>query len=336
MNKTMPRKARIDATGAIHHIMVRGIEGRKIFRTDADRKNFLNRLSALVPDSQTRCFAWALLPNHAHLLLQTGLMPIATLMQRLLTGYAVSFNRKYKRHGPLFQNRYKSILCQEDPYLKELVRYIHLNPLRAGLVPDMKTLDTYPWCGHSAIMGKVKQEWQDSNYVLAFFGGTISKGRRSYRSFVEAGISNGRRPDLVGGGLIRSLGGWEEVKALRRMKLRFKGDERILGDSDFVQQVLKEANELFERRYALKAKGYEFDGLVQRVAEIMRLEPSDVLRQRRDPQTVKARSLLCYWANKDLGMTTVEIARRLKISQSGVCKATVRGVQLALEKSYRL
>jgi REP element-mobilizing transposase RayT len=332
----MPRKARIDATGAIHHIMVRGIEGRKVFRTDADRKNFLDRLSALVPDSQTRCFAWALLPNHVHLLLQTGLMPIATLMQRLLTGYAVSFNLKYQRHGQLFQNRYKSILCQEDPYLKELVRYIHLNPLRAGLVPDIKALDSYPWSGHSVIMGKVQQDWQDKNYVLAFFGGTISKGRRHYRSFVEAGISNGRRPDLIGGGLIRSLGGWEGVKALRKMNIRFKGDERILGDSDFVEQVLKEANERFERRYDLRAKGYDFDGVVKRVSEIMRLEPSDVLRPRRVPQTVKARSLLCYWANKELGMTTTEISRRLKISQSGVCKASLRGERLALENGYRL
>ena len=336
MNKNMPRKARIDATGAVHHIMVRGIEGRKVFRADADRKNFLDRLSALAPDSQTRCFAWAFLPNHVHLLLQTGLMPIATLMQRLLTGYAVSFNLKYQRHGQLFQNRYKSILCQEDPYLKELVRYIHLNPLRAGLVPDMKTLDSYPWCGHSAIMGKVNRVWQDTNYVLEFFGGTIYKGRRNYRSFVEAGISNGRRPDLVGGGLVRSLGGWEEVKALRRMKVRFKGDERILGDSEFVDQVLNKANERYDRRYALKEKGYDFPAVVERVAEIMNLETSDVLRARRDPQTVKARGLLCYWANKELGLTTVEISRRLKISQSGVCKASLRGEQLALENGYRL
>jgi putative transposase len=336
MNQNMPRKARIDATGAVHHIMVRGIEGREVFRTDADRKNFLGRLSALTPDSQTRCFAWALLPNHVHLLLQTGLMPMSTLMQRLLTGYAVSFNLKYRRHGQLFQNRYKSILCQEDPYLKELVRYIHLNPLRAGLVSDMKTLDSYPWSGHSAIMGKVKHDWQDTNHVLSFFGGTISKGRRNYRSFVEAGISNGRRPDLIGGGLMRSLGGWEGVKALHKMNIRFKGDERILGDSDFVEQVLNRANEHFERRYALKEKGYDFAGVVERVAKIMNLETSDVLRPTRDPQTVKARSLLCYWANKELGLTTVEISRRLKISQSGACKASLRGEKLALENGYRL
>ena len=112
----MPRKARIDAPGALHHIIVRGIERRKIFYDDNDRDNFLDRLGIILTDTRTPCFAWALIPNHLHLLFRTGVTPIATVMQRLLTGYAVSFNR---RHGQLFQNRYKSVLCQEDPYLLE-------------------------------------------------------------------------------------------------------------------------------------------------------------------------------------------------------------------------
>ncbi len=130
----MPRKARIDAPGALHHIIVRGIERRNIFLDDVDRENFLARLGAVIEDTQTACFAWALIPNHVHLLLRTGDGPISRVMQRLLTGYAVSFNRRHRRHGHLFQNRYKSILCQEDAYLLELVRYIHLNPLRAKMV----------------------------------------------------------------------------------------------------------------------------------------------------------------------------------------------------------
>ena len=124
----MPRKARIDAPGALHHVIARGIEKRDIFRDDYDRNNFLERLGKVIDESETLCFALALLPNHVHLLFKTGLTPIATVMRRLLTGYAVSFNRRHRRHGHLFQNRYKSILCQEEVYLKELVRYIHLNP----------------------------------------------------------------------------------------------------------------------------------------------------------------------------------------------------------------
>jgi REP element-mobilizing transposase RayT len=231
----MPRKARIDAPGALHHIIVRGIERRKIFYDDDDRDNFLERLGAILDDTRTPCFAWALLPNHAHILLKTGAAPIATVMRRLLTGYAVSFNHRHRRHGQLFQNRYKSILCQEDLYLLELVRYIHLNPLRAKLVADLKALDTYAYGGHSVMMGKNKQPGQDTDYVLKFYGNKRLAARRRYREFVTKGIDEGRKPDLVGGGLVRSAGGWAAVKALRKGFERIKGDERILGDGQFVE-----------------------------------------------------------------------------------------------------
>ena len=332
----MPRKARIDAPGAVQHIIVRGIERKKIFRNDADRKNFTTRLSTVVSQTQTTCYAWALIPNHVHLLLRTGATPIATVMRRLLTGYAVSFNLKYKRHGQLFQNRYKSILCQEDRYLKELVRYIHLNPLRANLVSDLKALDRYRWCGHSVIMGKLLGDWQNTDDVLKLFGKNISSARRDYRSFVFKGIAEGSRPDLTGGGLIRSLGGWHQVKALRRIRIRLKCDERILGDSEFVEQVLKEAEDRLERRYALEAKGYDFEQVVERVAQVMNMNASDVLKRSKDSQTVKARSLLCFWANRDLGMTTVEISRRLKLSQSAVSRSSMRGEKLALRNSFHI
>jgi REP element-mobilizing transposase RayT len=114
----VPRKARIDAPGALHHIIIRGIEQRQIFYDDRDRDQFLQRLEDILPDTETPCYAWALIPNHVHLLLKTGLTPIATIMRRLLTGYAVYFNRRHKRNGHLFQNRYKSILCQEDAYIR--------------------------------------------------------------------------------------------------------------------------------------------------------------------------------------------------------------------------
>ena len=116
----MPRKARIDAPGALHHIMARGIEGRRIFQNTKDREDFMERLDHLINDSETRCFAWALLPNHFHLLLKTGQAPIAKVMLRLLTGYAVYYNLRHRRQGHLFHNRYKPILCQEDSYLLEL------------------------------------------------------------------------------------------------------------------------------------------------------------------------------------------------------------------------
>ena len=144
----MPRQARLDTPGSLHHVMIRGIEGRKIFRNKKDRNDFLDRLENLLPTSETVCYAWVFIPNHAHFLFRTGLTPLSTIMRRLLTGYAVSFNHRHKRHGQLFQNRYKSIICQEDVYFKELVRYIHLNPIRAGIIPDLKELNKcYVWPG---------------------------------------------------------------------------------------------------------------------------------------------------------------------------------------------
>ena len=129
----MPRQARIDAPGALHHVICRGIERRKLFLDDTDRDNFIERAGNLFIQTATPCYAWALVPNHFHLLLKTGQEPLSRVMRRLLTGYAVTFNRRHRRRGRLFQNRYKSILCQQDSYLLELVRYIHLNPIRTGL-----------------------------------------------------------------------------------------------------------------------------------------------------------------------------------------------------------
>ena len=144
----MPRKSRIDAPGALHHIIVRGIERCNIFQDKTDHSKFLDRLGGIIQETHTSCYAWALIPNHFHLLLKTGQAPVATVMRRLLTGYAIYYNKRHSRCGHLFQNRYKSILCQEDTYLLELVRYIHLNPIRAKLVRDLKALDRSRVCGH--------------------------------------------------------------------------------------------------------------------------------------------------------------------------------------------
>jgi REP element-mobilizing transposase RayT len=108
----MPRLARLDAPGALHHLMIRGIERRTIFKDNKDRDNFIQRLGTLVSETQTDCYAWVLMSNHAHFLFRTGAVGLATVMRRLLTGYVVTFNRRHKRHGQLFQNRYKSIICQ--------------------------------------------------------------------------------------------------------------------------------------------------------------------------------------------------------------------------------
>jgi REP element-mobilizing transposase RayT len=332
----MPRKARIDAPGALHHIIVRGIERRKIFYDDGDRDNFLERLGAVLTETGTPCFSWALIPNHLHLLLRTGQVPIATVMRRLLTGYAVSFNRRHRRHGQLFQNRYKSILCQEDLYLLELVRYIHLNPLRAGLVAELKDLDKYRYSGHSVLMGKAKHAWQDVDYILRFYGKRASTTCQRYREYVKKGIAVGRRPDLVGGGLLRSAGGWSAVKSMRGSATRMKGDERILGEGDFVETVLEAAQEKIDRKYELKSQGYGFNWLIKRVADLLDIEPKHMLAAGKYARSVEARSLQCYWGVRELGMTTVELAKKINLAQPTVSQAVMRGQKIAEARGLNL
>jgi putative transposase len=332
----MPRKSRIDAPGALHHIIVRGIDCQSIFRNDEDRNLFLDRFGRLLKETRTPCLAWALLPNHFHLLLKTGQVPIATLMRRLLTGYAVYFNRRHRRHGHLFQNRYKSILCEEEVYLWELIRYIHLNPLRAGVVKSLNLLEKYPFSGHSGLVGRRERDWQDVSGVLGGYGNRVGEARRRYREFVGEGILQGRRPELVGGGLVRSHGGWAGVRALRGGKGYERGDERILGGGDFVEEALAAAEEAMERRERLKGQGYGLEKVILRVSELMGLKKEEVGRLGKERRRVAGRSLVCYWGVREVGLSMVEVSRRFGLSLSGVSQSVRRGEALVREKGYRL
>jgi hypothetical protein len=231
----------------------------------------------------------------------------------------------------LFQNRYKSILCQEERYLLELVRYIHLNPLRSGIVPDIKALDTFPFTGHGVILGKFKNDWQGTQYVLRLFGKTKASARNRYRLFVEKGIVEGRRDDLIGGGLIRSSGGWVKVKALRKAKIFQKSDERI-----FVEEILSSAQERFERKYELEARGFDLNKIAEKVSDLMGVKLSDLKGPRKERLRVKARSLLCFWASKELGISMAELSRELQISLSAVSLSVKRGEKIALDNNYKL
>jgi putative transposase len=330
----MPRKSRIDTPGALHHIICRGINRQVIFADKKDYTIFIERLGDLLMETKTSCYAWALLPNHFHLLFKTGNVPISALMKRLLTGYAINFNRRHNRYGHLFQNRYKSILCQEDSYLLELVRYIHLNPLRAKLIDEYKNLMLYPYCGHGVIMGTRKVDWQDIDYVLRLFGEKESVARSRYSKFVSDGIDKGRRPDLTGGGLLRSHGGWTGIKVLRETGDFQKGDERILGDGAFVKKVLKNAEERLKEKYRLKAEGYDLDRLIKRVAEITQLMPEQILDGIRDVKRTKARSILCYWATDKLGVRQSQVALLLNLTQSAITHAVRRGRKIVKDNSY--
>ncbi len=240
----MPRGPRLDAPGTLHHVMIRGIERGSIVRDDKDREEFLKRMGELANETATSIYAFALMNNHAHILLKSGPRGLPAFMRRLLSGYAQYFNRRHKRVGHLFQNRYKSIICEEEAYFDKLVAYIHLNPLRAGQVETLEQLASYPLSGHAVLMGKLSCEWMESDYVLQFFGDSAGRAaRQAYLEFIEEEMGIDREKELMGGGLVRSHGGWSKVQSMRRQKKKVLSDERILGGDGFVREVLKEAEE---------------------------------------------------------------------------------------------
>jgi hypothetical protein len=296
-----------------------------------------------------------------------------------MTGYAVTFNIRHRRSGPLFQNRYKSVICEEDPYLLELIRYIHLNPLRAKLVEDLKALDKYPWSGHSTILGRRKNPLipeavangstsagrriafsqfrpgiekaiinpknpvdtacpvapadgtgvknkplaeKTIEDVLLHFGNKVRVARRRYRQFAKNGIDQGKRPEFQGGGLVRSAGGEKAGLLGRKKEEREKGDARILGSGDFVNEALSKAGEEWESqtgpRPSLKA-------LINTVSEAFDLSSQQLKSRSRRKPIVDARSVLARVAVRNHGYKGIEVAKALSLSPSSVSRIVESG-----------
>ena len=327
----MPRQSRLDAPGVLHHVMGRWIEKRNIFINDADRHDYIERVAALCNDGAMDIYAWALLPNHFHLLCKTRNRPLSSSMRKLLTGYVVNFNRRHQRYGHLFQNRYKSIVCQEDRYFKELVRYIHLNLLRAGQVDDLAHLAQSPWSGHSAVLGFYKFPWQDTECVLSHFGQNHN-GRSNYLQFVKEGAGQGRRPELVGGGLVRSLGGWSEVLALRSREQKTAYDQRILGDSEFVQEVTTGLDDQMKRNLRLSGQRIDIKGLADRVCRQYKIALGELCSGSRRQSVVQARAVLSWVGVRELGYSGAEVARYLGVTNSCVTRIAASDTKPPVEE----
>lgn len=334
----MPRGPRLDAEGALHHVMARGIEGRDIFLSNQDREDFINRLSLVIPEGKASLYAWALQRNHLHLFLKTGKDRLSRLMCRLLTGYSVYFNRRYKRVGYVFQNRYKSILVEEEAYFLELVRYIHLNPIRSQIVKSVDELDEYPWTGHSVIMGHKDYLWQDSGYVLELFGNMVGSARLKYKTFVLEGVREGSRPDLAGGGLIRSIGGRQNIPELKRGREKWAFDERILGSSEFVSEVMEQTEQEAQQDILLIAGRKEtvVMDLITSVGNLLGLNKEEITSGSRSQKVVEGRYIVSQIAVRKFGLTATEVGRELNISVQSVLRGLERGSNILREKGLKI
>lgn len=213
----MPRRPRIHLPGGLYHVIARGNRRQAIFKDPMDYESYLRRLETGLRRTGVRCFAFVLMPNHVHLLLQPNQIPLPRLMQSLQQGYTQGFNRRHRLAGHVFQGRYTAILCDRDSYLLELVRYLHLNPVRARVVPDPAA---YQWSSHRAYLGRKRIPWLSCKIVLGMFHKDLVAARRAYARFVADGVGQGHRNDLY------------EV-----------WDRRYLGDEHFVEEVERKTQE---------------------------------------------------------------------------------------------
>lgn len=319
----MVRQARIDLPGHLYHVVGRGIEQRDIFVDHKDYTDFLTRLEEGLDRTGSKCFAFCLLPNHFHLLILRGHRPLAELMRRLMTGYAVRFNLRYQRAGHLFQNRYKAILCDRDSYFLEVIAYIHLNPLRAGLAHDLRGLRKYKWCGHSTLLGGNIHKFLAREDILTQFGSPLRLAMRRYESFVSDRANRFKRGELSRGGLVRSMRGAQSSEGTELMAKEKKesSDERILGNGHFVESVLRRVEGEQNRKIPLEE-------VIDQVEKKSGVKFEEISSKSQTRQVVKARAMYCHLAKEQCGVSGAQLMRQLKLTSGAISHLVYKGRDL--------
>jgi len=278
----MARNSRVEFDGALYHVIVRGNQRQRTFQDDQDRSAYLERIEHYRQRYGFRLYAYVLMSNHVHLLMETKNVALSKIMQGIQASYAQSYNRRHRKVGHLFQGRYKAILCDRNTYWLELVRYIHLNPGRLR-VPDDPW--RYRWSSHAAYLGKASPVKVDTQEVLSQFSSRLGVARRAYQSFMEDGMKQGH-----------------EEKYYQTL------DQRFLGDEGFVNEIAKRIK---AKEIEIKGKKVGFDRLLQAVSTLRHVESKILLQAGRQRQWVAVRAQLVYLAREWCGLTTKELAGRL-------------------------
>jgi REP element-mobilizing transposase RayT len=284
----MARRPRIFAPGLLYHVIVRGNQRRKTFRAQADYQAYVDRLEIYRRRHGVKIYAYCLMPNHAHLLLETGREPLAKFMQGVQQSYTQYFNRSYRKVGHLFQGRYKAIVCDKDSYLCELVRYIHNNPVRSQIV---KHPEQYRYSSQRAYLGTDQRKLVDSRLVLDLLG-----GRKRYAEFVMKGNGQGHKAEYY------------DVK-----------EQRILGEAKFAEEICKQAKE----EPPIRPKTPLADAFV-RVARGLGVQPQTLIGGDRRWETSKKRALAAMILTRELGYRLTEVAKYLRRDPANVSMLMLR------------
>lgn len=332
----MPRQPRLDYPGAIHHVMVRGIDGRDIFLDESGRNDFVERAGALFLATATACFAWALIPNHWHLILRTGLKPLWRVMLKLLSGFARTFNARHQRRGYVFQDRYKAILVEDDDYLDELVRYVHLNPIRAGIVEDVEALADYPWTGHAELLGNGPERLCSVEEVLARFGRTVAGARRNLSTWVEEGIASEGACAGTLEKLAERFAGHKPEANRRLTRFAPKQHTRVLGSNRFVEEILLQVEEQESRHLRLRNSAWSVNEVIEWTCTLLHADPKPIKAGRRSSIASRARAVICYLLVVEFGRTNREVALNLGVTPSAVTRSVVRGEQICSQEGITI
>jgi putative transposase len=305
----MPRKARLVVPGAVYHVMARCIEQYTLFSDDADREHFLVLLDACLKRTNTRCYAWVLMNSHYHLVLRIGDIELWEVMKPLNMRYAQYHKAKTGRNGPLFMDRYKSIVTQDQNYVQELVRYVHLNPIRAGICKNPSALERYPWCGHSVVMGRSKRRFQDVRTVLRRFGSTEKTARSSYCRFLRDGLKEKADEDVLIDLVRKSNAGSESGRTAACW---------VIGEQKFVREVLSsaEARRLRISRFTLE--GGTFNGIAENICAVFTISAAMLRRRQRDNVASEARKVFAYIAVKVYNAPLGRVGEYLGVGNAAV------------------
>lgn len=286
----MARKPRIEFKGAFFHIITRGNQRQKIFRDEKDYKKYLEILSGYRQKYHYHLYAYVLMNNHVHLLLETRDIPLSRIQQGINQRYTMYFNKKYKMVGHLFQGRYKAILCDRDAYLLSLIKYIHLNPVRAK---EVKTPEDYRWSSHKNYAERMKDDIIETNQVLRIFSENKTRARRLYREYIGDGISI--KKDAV----------YKTV------------DQRILGDEEFVEQVIDNIDAGIKDKK--KRHEYSLDQIAGVIEQAFIITLKQLREKSKDREISLGRKLMSIVAN-EYGFKGKDVAQYLRKDPSVITR----------------
>jgi len=317
----MTRHTRLDYPGCVHHVTARGVARTRLFADDFDRRCFVRSMERVFSESGVRCLAWALMDNHVHLLVETGEVPLSRVMHRLLQLHAQRFNRRHGRCGHLFQNRFRSDVVRRDAHLREAIRYVHLNPVRAGIVPGIESLERHPWTGHAVLVGARPNRFQDVAGVLDLFASRGTDGREEMRRFLKDGLvddagSTQREPPL-------------DVARRAQKEARVFGVASLRARTAYLDRVVRAAGSRELRRAALRRDGWTIDRVLDEVCVRMKADDRGVREGRKTPREHRARAVVAYLSCDRLGATQTDVARRTGVRQATIARAVPRGRAIA-------